>query len=243
MNRTHEPVLRPPISFAHRGASAVEAENTLPAFELALQLGAMGLESDVWLSSDGVAVLDHHGLTGRRFRRSPISTATRDALESHIPALDDLYSALGVGFELSLDVRDTAAMGPVVDLARSHEQRSGEPVLSRLWLCHPDWEQLARWRPDYPDVKLVNSTGLRRMSEGAERRAAQLANAGIDAVNMHFGTWTGGLVVLFRRFELFSFGWDAQHDRMLDELLAMGIDAVYSDHVQRMTDAMARAGW
>ena len=64
---------------------------------------------------------------------------------------------------------------------------------------------------------------------------------GIDAVNLHHTDWTGGLTTLFHRFGVLAFGWDAQHDRILDELLDMGIDGVYSDHVDRMVDALARA--
>ena len=48
---------RPPIAFAHRGARANAPENTLEAFTLAVRLGATGLESDVWLTRDGEAVL------------------------------------------------------------------------------------------------------------------------------------------------------------------------------------------
>jgi hypothetical protein len=36
------------------------------------------------------------------------------------------------------------------------------------------------------------------------------------------------------------FGWDAQHRRILGNLLDAGIDAVYSDHVNRMVDALAQ---
>ena len=32
----------------------------------------------------------------------------------------------------------------------------------------------------------------------------------------------------------------AQHDRILDGLLEIGVDAVYSDHVDRMVDALGR---
>jgi hypothetical protein len=39
---------------------------------------------------------------------------------------------------------------------------------------------------------------------------------------------------LFHRFGVQAFGWDAQEVRHLRELLAMDIDAVYSDHVARM---------
>ena len=33
----------------------------MEAFRLALRLGSTGLESDVWLSADGVPILDHRG--------------------------------------------------------------------------------------------------------------------------------------------------------------------------------------
>ena len=59
-------LLVPPVAFAHRGARAHAPENTLEAFRLALRLGATGLESDVWLTSDGVPVLDHDGVSGGR---------------------------------------------------------------------------------------------------------------------------------------------------------------------------------
>jgi glycerophosphoryl diester phosphodiesterase len=36
-----------------------------------------------------------------------------------------------------------------------------------------------------------------------------------------------------------TFGWDAQLPRVLHELLDLGIDGVYSDHVDRMVDALA----
>ena len=57
------PLRSPQLLFAHRGARAHAPENTLEAFTLGLRLGANGLESDVWLTADGQAVLDHDGLT------------------------------------------------------------------------------------------------------------------------------------------------------------------------------------
>jgi glycerophosphoryl diester phosphodiesterase len=58
---------------------------------------------------------------------------------------------------------------------------------------------------------------------------------------MHHTDWTGGLTTLFHRFELYAFGWDAQHTRILDAHLRMGIDGVYCDHVDRMVEALAAA--
>jgi glycerophosphoryl diester phosphodiesterase len=48
-----------PLVFAHRGGSALAPENTLAAFATGLASGADGLELDVRLSRDGVAVVHH----------------------------------------------------------------------------------------------------------------------------------------------------------------------------------------
>lgn len=234
---TRLPSLRqPPIGFAHRGARAHAPENTLEAFRLALRLGATGIESDVWLTADGHAVLDHDGVVGR-LRRSRIRNLKRHALPSHIPSLRDLYEECGDDFELSLDVKDPAAAAVVVAIARSVSAAAEE----RLWLCHHDWTVVAGWRGLSPAVKLVDSTRARHLSEGPERRAAELKAAGVDAVNLHHTDWTGGSVALFHRFGILAFAWDCQHDRILDEMLDAGVDAVYSDHVDRMVSALARA--
>jgi glycerophosphoryl diester phosphodiesterase len=72
-----------------------------------------------------------------------------------------------------------------------------------------------------------------------ERHAAALADEGIEVVNMHRSDWSAGLVALYRRFGLRAFAWDVQEVRHLREMLTMGIDAVYSDHVDRMVAVVA----
>ncbi|MGQ0520290.1 MAG: glycerophosphodiester phosphodiesterase [Actinomycetota bacterium] len=231
-----EPLLSPPIGFAHRGARAHAVENTLDAFRLALRLGATGLESDVWLTADGAAVLDHDGLVRTGMRRRRFAELRRAELPEHVVSLEELYDACGTGFELSLDVKDPAAAARVVDVARSAGDAEG-----RLWLCHPAWHQVAQWRGLSDGVRLVDSCRRRMMKEGPERRAASLAGAGVDAVNMHHTDWTAGFVTLFHRFEILSLAWDCQHERVLAGVLHMGVDGLYSDHVDRMADAIAAA--
>jgi glycerophosphoryl diester phosphodiesterase len=229
-----EALRRPPIAFAHRGARAHAPENTLESFTLGLKLGATGLESDVWLTADGVPVLHHDGVVRNGWRRRAVGDTERAALPSEVPTLEDLYATCGTGFELSLDVKDAGAAGPVLGVARA----AGDGAVGRLWLCAEHWQQLAEWRQLDGDVRLVDSTRIKRMKEGPERRAATLAEAGIDAVNLHATDWTGGLTTLFHRFERYCFGWDAQFERVLLSLLQMGVDGVYSDHVDRMVDAL-----
>ena len=226
-------LLDPPIGFAHRGARAHAPENTLEAFTLALRLGATGLESDAWRTADGEIVLDHDGVVRSRLRRRPIADLRRASLPSHVPTLAELYEAVGPGVPLSLDVKDPAAADGIVEVARAAGAEGA------LWLCTPDWERAADWKQRWPDVKTIDSTRLRKIKEGTERRGARLADAGVDGINLHWTDWNGGLTTLFHRFRLVAFGWDCQHRRHLDAVLDMGIDAVYSDHVDRMVDGLA----
>jgi len=69
-----------PLVFAHRGGCALGPENTLAAFDRGLAAGADGLELDVHLSADGVAVV-HHDSTLDRTTSACGPLAARTAAE------------------------------------------------------------------------------------------------------------------------------------------------------------------
>lgn len=228
-----EPLLKRPIGFAHRGARAHAQENTLEAFELAAKLGATGMETDVFVTYDGVAVLDHDGVVGGFLRKEPIGEVPRSALPAHIPSLAEFYDRLGTEWPLSVDVKDPAAFEAIVGTARN----AGGSAEEQLWLCHHEYHQLIPWR-EHTTAKLVDSTRLNKMKEGPERRAAKLRDLGIDAINLRQGDWSGGMIAMFHRFDRYAFGWDAQQPRQLANLLDSGIDGVFSDHSDRISEAL-----
>lgn len=220
-----------PIAFAHRGARAHAPENTLEAFQLALRLGANGLESDVWVTSDNEVVLDHDGTIRTKARKRQISDLKRSALPSHIPSVSEFFDVCGVEFSFSVDVKDEAATDGLVASAKNAGFN-----LDRLFVCHWKSAECFAIRERHPDIKVVDSTRLQRLKDGPEMRAALLANRGIDVLNMHISDWSGGLVTLLHRFNVQAFGWDAQFPEALSNGLRMGLDAIYSDHVDRMVE-------
>jgi glycerophosphoryl diester phosphodiesterase len=67
--------------YAHRGGAALRPENTIVAFDHGLSLGADGLELDVHLSRDGVAVVHHDDTLERTTdARGPIAAFTVEEL-------------------------------------------------------------------------------------------------------------------------------------------------------------------
>lgn len=79
---THLP--RPTI-FAHRGASRHAPENTLAAFELAIQQGADAIELDAKLTADGQVVVIHDQSLERT---AATATKVKEMTLSQIKALD-----------------------------------------------------------------------------------------------------------------------------------------------------------
>lgn len=227
-------LLKNTILFAHRGASAYAPENTLDAFSLALKLGANGLESDIWATRDGTLVLDHDGVVKTRLRSKPIAEMDCSALPSHIPSLEQLLQRCGTQYQLSLDVKDPVVFETIERTVANID----ETMLDRLWLCHPSFDLLTSKRSSTPKCKLVDSTRLGKIKEGPERRAATLAANGIDAFNMHYSDWNGGLVALFHRFNVVSFGWDMQHEAVIENGVRMGLDGVFSDWPDRMVEVI-----
>jgi len=216
------------ITFAHRGARLIEPENTIPAFRAALDLGATGLETDVWLSADGQVVCAHDPVVARGLRRRRISSATAEELATYgIPRIDDVYRELGSAYECSVDVKAAEAAVALIEVARAHD------ALERLWVCSPDVALLRSLREE-KRVKLVHSDRRAAIRSPLERHAFELGAEGIDAMNFHHTECSAGLVSLFHRFEVKAFAWDTQEVRHIRAVLAMGIDAVYCDRPDRM---------
>lgn len=77
---------------AHRGASATHHENTLEAFQAAVDQGADGIELDVRLTADEVLVVHHdaHLADGTRIRG-----VSADDLPSWVPTLGEALDVAG----------------------------------------------------------------------------------------------------------------------------------------------------
>jgi glycerophosphoryl diester phosphodiesterase len=208
-----------PITFAHRGGRAEAPENSLDAFRRALQVGATGLESDARLSGDGEVVLIHGPVIRTGLRRSKVRDLPSGRLgELGVPRLADLYAELGTDFELSLDLKEPGTAEQILRVVRA------AGAVDRLWLCGEALSDLEAVRRMDPDVRLVHSMG---------RRAY-----GVAALNLRETEWSLGLVTLAHRFGLRAFAWDVQEYRRIRAVLEMGVDALYSDHVERMVAAV-----
>jgi glycerophosphoryl diester phosphodiesterase len=94
---------KPPLVIAHRGAAGDAPENTIEAFEAAIDLGCGYLETDAHLTRDGVVVAFHDcrldRVTDRKGRISELGIAEVEAADAgfHFTAPDGTHSFRGRG--------------------------------------------------------------------------------------------------------------------------------------------------
>ena len=191
-------------------------ENSLEAFEHALSLGVTGLESDIWLGSQGEPVLSH----------GPPDAGSVQLVE--------LFARCGTDFDLSLDMRGPGAAGRTVEVARA----AGFD-LSRLWLCGGGLRS-APWRELDPDVRLVTDLRWRDAVLHGRSAMAVARSAGIDAVNLRHGRWSGRLIRHAHDAGLLAFGWDVQFAWTMRRAVRRGLDAVYSDRPRLLVEVLPR---
>jgi glycerophosphoryl diester phosphodiesterase len=111
------------LIFGHRGASHYAPMNTIPAFEMAAELGADGVELDVHRSVDGHAVVVHDFTvdattdgTGEVAQMTLADLRNLDAgswKASHyagvrIPTLDEVFEAIGQRLFINVEIKSTA---------------------------------------------------------------------------------------------------------------------------------------
>lgn len=125
--------------FAHRGAKAIAPENTLPAFEQAIALGADGIELDVQCSKDGVLVVMHNytvnETTDGQGRVADLTAAELGKLDagSHfnakfanagVPTLEEVLALTAGKIKLNIEIKSQDPMGgrevePLVELIQA----------------------------------------------------------------------------------------------------------------------------
>ncbi|HEX2171924.1 MAG TPA: glycerophosphodiester phosphodiesterase [Dehalococcoidia bacterium] len=118
------------IILGHRGARRAWPENTLDALRAALDAGADGVEFDVHLTRDGVAVLHHdptlERMTGRSDRIADLAWSDLRALTepsaAPVVALADVLTALGPDTTLDIEIKAPGAERVAADLLQSHPQ-------------------------------------------------------------------------------------------------------------------------
>lgn len=229
------------LVFGHRGASGYAPANTIPAFELAAEQGADGIELDVHRAKDGYAVIVHDftvdGTTDGRGRVTDMTLAELKALDAgsyfgesfkgvQVPTLDEVFEAVGkrllVNVEIKSEAQETDGVEQLVaDVIARHNMQQRVIVSSFNPLA------LKRFRDALPAVPIgflysnnmpVDTTSMMQ-SLGLKHEARHPHESMIDAMYM---AWA--------KSEAYRVNaWTINDPARAAELRDLGVDAIITD--------------
>jgi glycerophosphoryl diester phosphodiesterase len=243
-----------PTLFGHRGASANAPENTLAAFELALQHGADAIELDAKLTADGQVVVIHDQSVDRTTDGSgkvlelPLAQLRElDAgsyfdvafRKERIPTLNEVFEVVGKRTFINVELTNYASPNDdlpdkVVDLVEKH--KLGERVLFSSF--NPRALQRAhQLNPAIPLglLALPQLPGL-LMRSWVGRRLVPY-----QALHPEKGDVTPRLVASAHRRGHRLHVWTVNTPADMQQLFALGVDGIFTDEPRLARQVLADA--
>jgi glycerophosphoryl diester phosphodiesterase len=222
--------------YGHRGESASAPENTLRAFDLALQAGVDGIELDVQATADGVPVIMHDRdlsrTTNGSGRVEEVTFAQIRRLDAgsgeKVPTLDEALAMIGDRAHVDIEFKQAGIEREVLDQLRKHP--------SVKWSASSfEWEALRTLRalgPQY-DLWILDDFVTDELIETARGLGASTAAVGHAALNEE-------TVARLRSANLKIFAWTVNDVDEARRLETLGVDILCTDTPTTMIKALER---
>lgn len=239
-----------PIAFAHRGGTSAAPENSMRAFQHAVDLGYRYLETDVHATSDGHVVAFHDNDLQRTCGSSlKIADATIDELSTAridgtdpIPMLIEILDAWPE-VNLNIDCKSDAVVAPLIQQLRSSK------CLDRVCIGSFSDKRLAHIREEF-GASVCTSMGPREvatlvMSTHARVPIRPTKHALVAQVPVQQGpipVVTKRTVQRAHDLGLFVHVWTIDDPQEIGRLLDLGADGIMSDDTIALRDVFSARG-
>ena len=224
------------LKIGHRGASGYEPENTLIAFQKAIDLKADGIELDVHLSSDGVLVVIHDETIDRTTNgKGEVNKMTLQELKSFtsenkqkIPTLIEVFDFVNRRCLINIELKGIGTSKPVNELINHY-------ILDKNWnnndflISSFDWKMLEEFHLLNPKIRV----GV--LTEEAIEEALAFAKK-IKAFSIHpdYQLLSKENVALLREngFEVFT--WTVNSKEAIQKIKSFHVNGIISNFPDRI---------
>lgn len=224
---------------AHRGASAERPENTLPAFELAIEQGADVIECDVRRTADGhLVVLYDETLDRTTDGRGLLRERTLDQVRAldagggaRVPLLEEVLELARGRARVNVDLKEPDLPEDAVATVRRFDMLDQVTFISFL----PEvWDAIDRLSPDSPVVHLVRSAaalaGIAMGEAGTQSVAA--------GVGMPYALVGEEIVDRMHRHGYGVFAWTVDDEAEMRRLIACGVNGIVTNRPAALVEVL-----
>ena len=222
--------MNPIVKIGHRGAKGYEPENTLIAFEKAIDLNVDGIELDVHLSLDKEIMVIHDETIHRTtneigFVKNFTSSHLR---ELGIPKLSEVLSVINRQCFVNIELKGIETAKPVVELIENY-------ILKKNWkyadflVSAFDWKMLEEAQLLNPKIRI----GV--LTEAAVEDALAFAKK-IKAFSIHpnYKLLTKENVALMQENGLKAYPWTVNSTEAIQQIKSFNVNGIISDFPDRI---------
>ncbi len=238
-------------ALAHRGFSLDGLENSMKAFQAAVDLGYRYVETDAHGTSDGVAVALHDASLDRTTDGKgevsalpwrEVSSARIGGVEN-VPLLEDVLGTWP-NLNVNIDVKAASGVGPVaeaIEKTRAHDR----VCLASFSTARRDATRALLSRP------VAMSAGTREAAAffAAGFVGANVAGALVAVDAVQIPAWVGRVPVLRPRHVAAAHAagkqvhvWTVNERDEMERLVAMGVDGLVSDRADILKEYLVAIG-
>jgi glycerophosphoryl diester phosphodiesterase len=222
--------MNPILKFGHRGASGYEPENTLIAFQKAIDLKVDGIELDVHLSLDKEIIVIHdetidRTTNGKGFVKNFTSSQLK---EFGIPTLIEVLDLINQNCFINIELKGNGTAKPVIELISHY-------ILDKKWnyntflISSFDWISLL-------DIHLLNpEIPLGVLTEYDLKLAlafAKFINA--KSVHAHHHLLSKKMTVQMQEDGFQVFAWTVNEPEDIQKIKSFNVNGIISDFPDRI---------
>ena len=260
-----------PLIIAHRGASGHAPEHTLPAYDLAVEMGAHVLEPDLQMTRDGVLIA-FHDATLDRTARGPTELCTGPVRERtlaeirecdvgswfnerfperadpsfeglRVVTLEELFQRYGDRVRWYPETKepdDNPGMEEaLVELIHRHGLRDSAVERGQVLIQSFDPESLRRLRGLDPELPLVQLLPRQALDDRTAADVLDVVAGYAQGVGPNHTLVDAEFMAAARERGLFVHPWTVNDAGIMDRLLELEVDGIFTDFPDLLADRIA----
>jgi glycerophosphoryl diester phosphodiesterase len=216
---------------AHRGAAAIEPENTLLGFRRAIELGADWTECDVHLTKDARLVVVHDDTVDRTTNGTgavrELTFEEVRALDAgkgeRVPTLEEVLATVKGKIRLQVELKGAGTEAPAVRTVK--EINMEREVLFTSF--HLEW--LRKVKEMDPSLQVGAL-----FDKPTERACREALHAGARSIHVFYKRLTWGLVEEAHRLGLHVSAWNPDSEPEWRAMMALGVDLIGTNRPDRL---------
>jgi len=246
-------------TIAHRGASGYAPENTIPAFELAIEMKADFIELDIHLTKDHIPVVIHDetvnrttngrgyvkNMTLEQIKRFDAGTWFNEAYPmfarekyagTSIPTLDQVFDTFGKNISYILEIKESAPNTNIESLLNEYITKYDlENVVAIHSFSEASLRKFHKINPDIPLYQLVwNDYTAARVSEVYLEDVKSYA----VGISPNFQGISSSYVAQVKRSGLKVMPYTVNYQINMDKAYIWGVDGVYTNFPDRFLEVI-----